>query len=207
MEEQDKQAKKSGEKAAARRRCKGERERLDRKREAKLIIKKAQRLKVEKLERVKVTKEPSFKQRGCPDPRTNDQVQRDVSAKQMCCTEPSSPDQLDKDVCSKRKTDQSERAGGVLRDGAPDSGSNELVSTLTTCVNLHNKMSRCLFRTRSLTRPLLIRTRLKKTFHLRAGLGSSWPETSPPRTGMSPPNAGLVGRRSMEVWMSGDLEF
>ena len=127
MEEQDKQAKKSGEKAAARRRCKGERERLDRKREAKVIIKRAQRLKAEKLEHVKATKEPSFKHRGCPD------------SKQRSCPEPSSSDRLDRDVCSKRKTGWSERAGGVLRGGAPGSGSYDLVSTLTTCVNLHHK--------------------------------------------------------------------
>ena len=140
MEEQEQQAKKSGEKAAAKRRCKGERERLDGKREAKMIIKKAQRVMVEKMERVKVAKEPSFKQRGCPDPRTSDQVQRDVSFKQKCCPEPSSPDQLDRDVCSKRKTGWSVRAGGVLRGGALGSGSNELVSTLTTCVHLHHKI-------------------------------------------------------------------
>ena len=135
QEEQEKQARSAGEKAAARRRCKGERERLDRKRAAKVLIKEAPRSKMEK---DRVAKEPSFKQRGCPDPRSGEQLDRDVFSKG--------------------------------RIGSKD------VSSFTTCVNLyHKKLSRCLFRTMSLKRQLLTRTRLKKkTSPPRAGLGSSW---------------------------------
>ena len=136
QEEQEQQARSLGEKAAAKRRCKGERERLDRKRAAKVMTKKASRSKMEK---DRVAKEPSFKQRGCPDPRSGEQLDRDVSSK-----------------------------GRI--------GSKDSVSSFTTCVNLyHTKLSRCLFRTMSLKRQLLTRTRLKKkTSPPRAGLGSSW---------------------------------
>ena len=136
QEEQEQQARSLGEKAAAKRRCWGERERLDRKRAAKVMTKKASRSKMEKAE---VAKEPSFKQRGCPDARSFKQLDRDVSSKSRA-------------------------------------GSKDSVSTLITFDNLHHtKLSRCLFRTRSLTTLLLTRTRLKKiTSPPKAGLGSSW---------------------------------
>ena len=161
-------------------------------------------MKMEKLEHGKVAKEPSFKQRCCPDPRTDDQLQRDVSSKQKCCPEPGIPDQLDRGVSSKCRTGWVV-AGGGLKGGAPGSGSNDSVSILIKFVSLHQTiLFRCLFRTRS----LLTRRRLKKkSSPPRAILESSWKETSPPRTQMSLPSAGLAGWRCMEVWRSGGLAF
>ena len=102
--------------------------------------------------------------------RTGEQLDIDVNSK-------------DRDVFSKRRTGWTEVDGGlevwrsgVLRGGAPASCSKDSVSTLTTFVNLHNtELSRCPFKTRSLTRPLLIRMGLtKKMSPPRTGLGSSW---------------------------------
>ena len=93
--------------------------------------------------------------------RTGEQLDVDVSSK-------------DRDVFSKRRTGWTEVDGGVLRGGAPGSGSKDSVSKLARFVSFnHTKFSRYLFKRRSLTMPLSTRWRLKeKTSSSRMGRAS-----------------------------------